>query len=685
MTQDAVQEFKVFRNQFDAQYGIALNAVVNVVTEVGRQQARAAPATTSAATRRSTPERVRDHAMPPFKQSRAGGTFGGPIVANRRTSSRRYEYLTIDKAAIVVAAGEQSVRGAAERQLSRSLSTEHLAIAKVDHRFNDTNSVFVRYAYDNQFTPAAGRPTSSGTHRSTTASRTASWPSTTGLLSQNMVNTLRVHYLDHNLYTEPDQLRPADQPAVVLASGRTASARSTSRARTSASSTTLSTQHAAGTTSSSAASSRSRRATSRRTSTSTARFTFTTDPPFDANDSARPGRSSFVQQTPGFYNYSSNQIAGFVQDDWRVTDRVRLNLGLRYDLDTNLRDNNFYDDAARQPALRASRISSAADRGNDYEQPAAARRRHLGHARATARWWAAAAAACYVTRNRPWFQQTSMDRTLGLVGAHHRPAAAAELTPTSTPCSAARRSPNTWRPAASRSLYLIDNDYVLPYSLNTTGGLGWQINASPRSTSTTCTTFGKHQLGTTRRNLPASGAVSAANPRPVPQFSQVGDARQLRARAGTTRSRCSCATRVRGTDSLQVSYTYSKSIARRRHLLQHLSAAPTGRPGQGLQPDRHAAQPERRGVDVAALGRAAERRVPRASAAGRCAVRRASIWTATSTRRTTGRAGLPITVGPRRRRRPARRDQRVPRHAQPGAGRPDACSSPTRSSASTCG
>jgi hypothetical protein len=59
-------------------------------------------------------------------------------------------------------------------------------------------------------------------------------------------------------------------------------------------------------------------------------------------------------------------------------------------------------------------------------------------------------------------------------------------------------------------------------------------------------------------NLPASGAISAANPRPVPQFSQVGmlvnfsdswyDALEVQLR-----------TRVRGTDSLQVSYAYSKS------------------------------------------------------------------------------------------------------------------------------
>ena len=35
VTQDAVQEFKVFRNQFDAQYGSALSAVVTVVTKSG--------------------------------------------------------------------------------------------------------------------------------------------------------------------------------------------------------------------------------------------------------------------------------------------------------------------------------------------------------------------------------------------------------------------------------------------------------------------------------------------------------------------------------------------------------------------------------------------------------------------------------------------------------------------------
>ncbi len=49
-----------------------------------------------------------------------------------------------------------------------------------------------------------------------------------------------------------------------------------------------------------------------------------------------------MQQTNGVYDYNSHILAAYAQDDWRVTDRVRVNLGLRYDLDTNLRMNDVY-------------------------------------------------------------------------------------------------------------------------------------------------------------------------------------------------------------------------------------------------------------------------------------------------------------------------------------------------------
>src|SRR5207247_9666696 len=70
---------------------------------------------------------------------------------------------------------------------------------------------------------------------------------------------------------------------------------------------------------------------------------------------------------------------------------------------------------------------------------------------------------------------------------------------------------------------------------------------------------GWDQLGTSDVNLPASGRITATNPRPVPQFTQVGmlqnftkswyDALELQARR-----------RVGGGNSLQVSYTWSRSL-----------------------------------------------------------------------------------------------------------------------------
>lgn len=69
---------------------------------------------------------------------------------------------------------------------------------------------------------------------------------------------------------------------------------------------------------------------------------------------------------------------------------------------------------------------------------------------------------------------------------------------------------------------------------------------------------GRAQLGSTDRNLPASGAISAANPRPVSRFTvvkMIENFTESQYDALETQFR----TRVRGTDSVQVSYTLSRT------------------------------------------------------------------------------------------------------------------------------
>lgn len=550
MPQDAVQEFKVYRNQFDAQYGSALNAVVNVVTKSGGNS----PSGTAYYFGRDKSLNARNAkaaSVPPFKQARLGGTYGGPIVQNRTHMFTAYEYLTIDKAAIVSLPANNPF-AAQQNGNYPYTSTEHLVDGRIDHRFNANQSGFVRYAFDKQFTPSGGPSNAASSivdnSKSHSVAAEHNW-----VLGQNTVNTLRVHYLDHNLFTEPANFDlQINRPSYTLGQNGVApqyfprkigSFFETFYINTPRHDIKIGGEFT--------------RASSNFEAhfTEHGQFTFLTDTPFNAADS-RTWPFTFVQQTPGLYNYSSNQIAAFVQDDWRVTDRLRLNLGLRYDLDTSLRQNDLYKDLLANPLYAGIENFVSADRGNDYNnlQPRLGATYDL---RGDGTLVARAATGLYITRNRPWLQQTSMDKTLGSAVRITDPGSLSNFPDISAVLGG--RSLDEFVSAGGvRSMYLISDDYVLPYSVNTTAGVGWQINAVTSLDVDYVHNVGKHQLGTTDRNLPASGAVSAANPRPVARFSQVGmltnfsdswyDALEVQLR-----------TRVRGTDSLQISYAYSKS------------------------------------------------------------------------------------------------------------------------------
>jgi hypothetical protein len=107
VSQDAVQEFKVFRHQFDAQFGHALNAVVMVATRSGTNQLHGSgfyfgrDDALNAATRSS--------ARSPSTGSSASAARGGPSSRTARTSSAPTS-THVDKREDHRAAGEQSLR-----------------------------------------------------------------------------------------------------------------------------------------------------------------------------------------------------------------------------------------------------------------------------------------------------------------------------------------------------------------------------------------------------------------------------------------------------------------------------------------------------------------------------------------------------------------------------------------------
>lgn len=559
MTQDAVQEFKVFRNQFDAEYGQALAAVVTVVTKSGSNvfsgsgfyfgRDRALNARNAFAS-----------SKPPFKQIRVGGSFGGPVARNQTHFFSAYEHLQTDSA-VITSLPPSNPFATLENGVYPTDTRNDMVNGRIDHRFNDKHSLFVRYAYDDQAANGAHRPVRSleglqlGPNTSNDLSRSHSMVAQENwIVSGTTVNSLRVHVLSHQVSTVPNHFGLAiSRPS--FSWGQTgiapqyfprtvASAYNTLYVNTARHDIKIGGDFTTG------------RYEFEAHFNENGLFSFTTDAPFDRNNSAT-WPFSFTQRKPGFYKYRSNQLALYVQDDWRLFDRVRLNLGLRYDLDTNLRNNDFYDTLLTDPRYAGIERFISADRGSDLNnlQP---RVGATWDVRGNGRLVARAGWGHYVTRNRPWFQLTTQDEVLGSTVLIQDPQQL-RFFPDINGVLGGRDLDAYIAAGGVRTLFLISDDYVLPEQFSTTAGAGWQLTDAISIDADYVHAYARNQLGTTDRNLPPSGSISAANPRPVARFGRVS-VMETFSKSWYDALETQVRTRMRGGHGAQASYTWSRSI-----------------------------------------------------------------------------------------------------------------------------
>ena len=550
LSQDAVQEFKVFRNQFDAQYGNALTAVVAVVSKSGTNElhgtgyyfGRDDALNAKNAFARTKPE---------YQQARVGGSVGGPVAHNKTFLFATYEYNDVNDVRIIaLPAGNPFA--AAENGTFPSGRTNHLFNTKLDHRFNDRHSMFVRYAFDDQFILRNSNASSDSRQGDDFSKTHSGVAELTSIVSPRLVNSLRVHFLTQDVGTLTHSTAPGVTRPSVATGPPPTWPQLFPRKRTTIAETVYFTtpRHdikIGGDYSYSTGSYESH-------ANETGQFTFTTDLPFDVNNRAT-WPISLVMQTPGRYSFASGQIALYVQDNWRIADRVRLNLGLRYDYDTDLRHVKFYESLLANPAYAGIENFVSNDRGNDTNnlQPRiGATWDVFGTARVVVR----AGYGMYITRNRPYFQMVTQDGTLSSAVRIEDPTRLSRYPDINAILGG--QSLTAFVSTGARSLYLLSDDYVLPYQHNITVGAGWQLTASSSLDMDYVRGEGRAQLGSTDRNLPASGAISATNPRPVSRFTvvkMIENFTESQYDALETQFR----TRVRGTDSVQVSYTLSRT------------------------------------------------------------------------------------------------------------------------------
>ncbi len=371
LPEDAVQEFQMATNRFSAEQGRSAASAVNVVTRSGSDHL-AGSATLlfrddSLQGLPATYDRSSGEA-PPFSRQQYSAAVGGPIVRGKAWWFAAAEYRNQDA---VVQVGE---RDTATRTIRHGLAEapldDLLATGRVDLRASDADTLGLRYVVEDQEDVAAGtldRAIGSASQRQDSRNRhhqgLLTWTRTLGPAA---VNTLRASYSYYKNAIDP--VAPGRQltfPSLQDgASFRVPQGTKQTRWQLSESLSWVKGAHTlrfGGDVSRTAG--RFDLGVFR-----DGRIELVQDfPQFDLNRDGRVDdedllfavtlRSGKPDQDLVLDDCSSTYLAGFVQDDWRVAPRLTLNVGLRWEMDTNVKNISGYSDINPivQPFLQGDR------------------------------------------------------------------------------------------------------------------------------------------------------------------------------------------------------------------------------------------------------------------------------------------------------------------------------------------
>ncbi len=148
-TAEAIQEYKVTTQRYSAEFGRSTGGVVNVITKSGTNEFHGsvfAFARDERLNSKSFFEDKQKDDKAPFKQQQFGGSLGGPIQKDKAHFFVAYERNRRDDYARVDTNGALPAEEGAFAQPFRN----HLLTAKLNFQLSDKNSLVARYSLENQ-------------------------------------------------------------------------------------------------------------------------------------------------------------------------------------------------------------------------------------------------------------------------------------------------------------------------------------------------------------------------------------------------------------------------------------------------------------------------------------------------------------------------------------------------------
>ncbi len=188
---DSIREFKVSTSTYKAEFGLATGGVVSVVTKSGTNDLHGS-GLLFFRDKSLTAKTVFETARPDYRRYQYGGTAGGPIVKDKTHFFFAYER-TDEKQFLTV-----NTRGVWPQYDGTYLSDQYrwTYTAKIDHQLNKDQSVFFRYARENEYRPiitTGGRTTPSASF-DFAVPRNSAVVGHTWVMSSRVINDARFQY-----------------------------------------------------------------------------------------------------------------------------------------------------------------------------------------------------------------------------------------------------------------------------------------------------------------------------------------------------------------------------------------------------------------------------------------------------------------------------------------------------------
>jgi outer membrane receptor protein involved in Fe transport len=352
ISQDAVQEFQVATNRFDARIGRSGSGIINVVTKQGTNEFHGSAAAYFRDNKLQALPATFDRTAgqtPPFDREQYVGTFGGPIKKDHAWFFTSFEFRNQDGAVLV------GTRDPAARTIRREFAdaplNDLLSTNRFDWQATDHDRFGFRYSLQREDDVAAStliRSIGTAAQRQSSRNHThALLANYTRIITARDLNNFNFSYSTFSNVTAPVTQGPQlTFPSIQAgASFRVPQATRQQRFQFTDYLTMLRGAH----TLSVGGEVQHVRSGFDLGVFQQGRIELIEDfPDFDRNGDGRVDdndllfavtlRSAFPTRLLLIPDANNNYVASYVQDDWRVTPRLTLNVGLRYEFDTDVKN-----------------------------------------------------------------------------------------------------------------------------------------------------------------------------------------------------------------------------------------------------------------------------------------------------------------------------------------------------------